>query len=86
MKFIFFCLNYKKKLFYFQIRIEVSLGNPFVMMFNKTVDVCLFLEKKINDPLVNIFFKELTTIFKLTKCPLPKVSKTILILKLIEIK
>lgn len=43
------------------------------MLFNKTTNVCTFLEKKYNDPVVKILFGELTKIFKLTKCPFPKV-------------
>lgn len=45
------------------------------MLFNKTANICTFLEKKFNDPIVNLLFKELTKVFKLTKCPIPKVFK-----------
>lgn len=56
-----------------QIQIEVSLGNPYVMLFNKTTNVCAYLERKHNDPVVTLLFDELKNIFKLTKCPLAKV-------------
>lgn len=56
--------------------IEVNLGNPFVMVFKKTANICKFFEQKNNDPLVNIVFKEMQKVFKLTKCPLPKVCYT----------
>lgn len=44
------------------------------MMFNKTVNVCKFLKNKERDPLVNIAFKELYGLLKISKCPVKMVN------------
>lgn len=61
----------------FQLRTEMNLGKPPVMLLNKTVNVCKMLEKKSNEPLVNIIFKEMMKSFKLPNCPFPKVYTTL---------
>lgn len=49
-----------------------SFGNPPVMLFNKTENICRILEKKYVDPLINMLFKDFSSVIKLKKCPLPK--------------
>lgn len=45
------------------------MGTPLVMMLNKTINVCKFLRNKEKDPLVNIAFKEVYGLLKISKCP-----------------
>lgn len=52
-----------------KISTQLSMGTPLVMMLNKTINVCKFLRNKERDPLVNIAFKELYGLLKISKCP-----------------
>lgn len=52
---------------------QFSLGNPYVMLLNKTINMCKFFKSKYRDPLMYIIYNQISKIIKVDQCPLKKV-------------
>lgn len=55
------------------VQSQFSLGKPYVMLFNKTINVCQFFLSKYRDPFIYIIYNEISKIIPVEKCPLKKV-------------
>lgn len=53
---------------------QFSLGNPYVMLLNKTINMCKFFKSKYRDPLMYIIYNQISKIIKVDQCPLKKGS------------
>lgn len=61
---------------------RVSIGNPYVAIFNKIVNVCKFLKSKKQPPFIVLLLEMFQKHFGIGKCPFRKVC--ILNIKLIK--
>lgn len=52
---------------------RVSLGNPFVSIVNKTVDMCKFQKSKKKSPFIVLLIDMLQKHFQLGQCPFKQV-------------
>lgn len=53
--------------------VRISIGNPFVAILTKSVDVCKFQKLKKKSPLMVLFVEMLRKNFGLGDCPFKKV-------------
>lgn len=55
------------------VKSQLSLGDPYVMLLNKTINMCKFFQSKYRDPLMYIIYNQVSKIVKVDQCPLTKV-------------
>lgn len=55
------------------VETQFSLGNPYVMFLNKTINMCKFFKSKYRDPLMYIIYSQVSKIIKVDQCPIKKV-------------
>lgn len=69
--------NFLQDLDKIYVQSQLSLGDPYVMILNKTINMCQFFKSKNRDPLMYIIYIQVSKIIKVDQCPLLKVVSII---------